>query len=54
MHFQTDRIGLKISMSLSVMALLCMGCTSAQYQQMQHERDIRREAYEDAQRERYI
>ena len=50
MHFQTDRIGLKISMSLSVMALICMGCTSAQYQQMQHERDIRREAYEDAQR----
>ena len=48
MHFQTDRISVKILMSLSVTVLVLTGCTSAKYQQMQHERDIRREAYEDA------
>ena len=50
MHFQTDRISVKILMSLSVLLLFLMGCTSVRYQQMQHERDTRREAYEDVQR----
>ncbi len=48
MHFQTNRIGVKILLSLSVMTLLFMGCASVQHQGMQNERDIRREAYEDA------
>ena len=50
MHFQTNRIGVKILMSLGVMLLFLTGCTSAKYQQMQHERDTRREAYEDVRR----
>lgn len=50
MHFQTDRISVKILMALGVMTLVLTGCTSAKYQQMQHERDTRREAYEDVQR----
>ena len=50
MHFQTNRIDVKILMSLSVMTLLFMGCASVQRQGMQNERDIRREAYEDARR----
>ena len=50
MHFQTNRISVKILMALSVMSLIFIGCASAKYQQMQHERDTRREAYEDVQR----
>ena len=50
MHFQTDRISVKILMVLGVMTLVLMGCTSAKYQQMQKERDTHREAYEDVQR----
>ena len=50
MHFQTDRIKMKILMALSVMALVLAGCTSAKHQQMQNERDTRREAYEDVRR----
>ena len=50
MHFQTDRIKMKILMPLSIMVLVLAGCVSARHQQMQNERDIRREAYEDAQR----
>ena len=50
MHVQTDRIGVKILMALSVMSLIFIGCASAKYQRMQHERDTRREAYEDARR----
>jgi hypothetical protein len=41
---------MKTLMSLSVMALVLAGCTSAKHQQMQNERDIRREAYEDVRR----
>lgn len=54
MHFQTDRIGVKILMSLSIMALLFMGCAAAQHQGVQNERDIRREAYEDARRKEAV
>ena len=50
MHFQTHRIKMKTLMSLSVMALVLAGCTSAKHQQMQNERDTRREAYEDVRR----
>ncbi len=50
MYLQTDRIKMKILMSLSIMALVLTGCVSARHQQMQNERDIRREAYEDARR----
>ena len=50
MHFQTDRIGVKILMSLSFMTLILTGCPPAKHKQMQNERDILREAYEDAQR----
>ena len=50
MHFQTNRIKMKTLMSLSVMALVLAGCTSAKHQQMQNERDTRREAYEDVRR----
>ena len=42
MHFQTNRIKMKTLMSLSIMALVLAGCTSAKHQQMQNERDIRR------------
>jgi hypothetical protein len=41
---------MKILISLSVMALVLAGCTSAKHQQMQNERDTRREAYEDVRR----
>ena len=41
---------MKTLMSLSVMALVITGCTSAKHQRMQNERDIRREAYEEARR----
>lgn len=41
---------MKTLMSLSVMALVLAGCTSAKHQQMQNERDTRREAYEDVRR----
>ena len=51
MHFQTNRIKMKTLMSLSVMALVLAGCTSAKHQQIQNERDTRREAYEDARRQ---
>ena len=50
MHFQTHRIKMKTLMSLSIMALVLAGCTSAKHQQMQNERDTRREAYEDVRR----
>ena len=39
---------MKILMSLSVMTLILTGCASVKHQQMQNERDIRRETYEDA------
>ena len=50
MHFQTDRISVKLLMALGVITLILTGCTSAKYQQMQNERDIRRDALEDARR----
>ena len=50
MHFQTDRISVKILMALGAMTLVLTGCTSAKYQQMQNERDSRREVFEDARR----
>ena len=50
MHFQTNRIKMKTLMSLSIMALVLAGCTSAKHQQIQNERDTRREAYEDVRR----
>ena len=50
MYLQKDRISAKTLMSLSVMTLILTGCTAAKHQQMQNERDIRREAYEDVQR----
>ena len=48
MHFQTDRIKAKILILFSVLMLAFTGCTSVEYQQMQNERDTRREVYEDA------
>ena len=50
MHFQTNRMNVKILISLGVITLILAGCTSAKYQQMQNERDIRRDALEDARR----
>lgn len=50
MHFQTDRMKMKILMSFCILILVFTGCTSAKYQQMQNDRDTRREAYEDARR----
>ena len=50
MHFQTDRISAKILMALGVLALVLTGCTPARHQQIQNERDLLREAYEDARR----
>lgn len=50
MHFQTDRIGVKLLMVIGVMTLVLMGCTSVTHQRIQNERDIRRAAYEDARR----
>lgn len=41
---------MKFLMSFSVLILIFTGCTSAKYQQMQKERDVRRAAYEDARR----
>ena len=41
---------MKILTSLSILILIFIGCTSAKYQQMQKERDTRRDAYEDARR----
>ena len=37
-------------MSFCILVLAFTGCTSAKYQQMQNERDTRREVYEDARR----
>ena len=37
-------------LSFCILILVSTGCTSARYQQMQNERDARREAYEDARR----
>ncbi len=39
---------MRILTSLSILILLFIGCTSTKYQQMQNERDTRREAYENA------
>lgn len=50
MRFQTDRMKMKVLMSFGISILIFTGCTSARYQQMQHERDTRREAYEDVRR----
>ncbi|MYB96291.1 hypothetical protein F4054_01015 [Candidatus Poribacteria bacterium] len=50
MHFQTDRIKAKTLISFSILMLAFTGCTSVEYQQMQNERDTRREVYEDARR----
>lgn len=43
-------MNVKILISLGVITLILAGCTSAKYQQMQNERDIRRDALEDARR----
>lgn len=48
MYFQTNRIKAKTLISFSILILAFTGCTSVEYQQMQHERDTRRETYEDA------
>lgn len=50
MHFQTDRIKTETLMLFYILILVFTGCTSAEYQQMQIERDKYRAAYEDAQR----
>lgn len=50
MHFQTDRINVKILMSFGILILGLTGCVSAKHQQTQNERDTRSEAYEDVQR----
>ena len=42
---------MKILISFSILILAFAGCTSAKHQQMQNERDTRREAYEDARRQ---
>ncbi len=39
---------MKIFVSFSILVLAFTGCTSVKYQQMQNERDTRREVYEDA------
>ena len=41
---------MQILMSLGILVLLLTGCTSAKHQRMQNERDVLREAYEDARR----
>ncbi len=41
---------MRIFVSFSILILAFTGCASVKYQQMQDERDTRREAYEDAQR----
>lgn len=41
---------MKIFVSFSILVLAFTGCTSVKYQQMQNERDTRREVYEDARR----
>ena len=41
---------MRIFILFSILALVFVGCTSVKYQQMQHERDARREVYEDARR----
>ena len=41
---------MKILIAFSVLILAFTSCTSAKYQQMQNERDTRREVYEDARR----
>lgn len=53
MHFQTDRVKAKTLISFSILILAFTGCTSVEYQQMQNERDTRREVYEDARRKRF-
>lgn len=50
MYFQADRIKTKTLVSFCLLILVSTGCTSAKYQRMQNERDIRREAYEAARR----
>ena len=50
MHFQTDRVRMKILMLFCILILVFTGCTTVEYQRMQNERDTRREAYEDARR----
>ena len=41
---------MKIFISFGVLILVFTGCASVKYQQMQNERDTRREVYEDARR----
>ena len=41
---------MKIFISFCILVLVFTGCTSVEYQQMQNERDTRREVYEDARR----
>ena len=53
MHFQTDRIKAKTLISFGILILALTGCTSIEYQQMQNERDTRREVYEDTRRKRF-
>ncbi|MCG8626239.1 MAG: hypothetical protein MJE68_30105 [Proteobacteria bacterium] len=53
MHLQTDRIKAKTLISFCILALAFTGCTSVEYQQMQNERDTRREVYEDARRKEF-
>lgn len=42
---------MRIFVSFSILILVFTGCASVEYQQMQHERDTRREVYEDARRQ---
>ena len=44
---------MKIFISFSILMLVFAGCTSVEYQQMQNERDTRREVYEDARRKKF-
>lgn len=44
---------MKIFLSFSILILAFTGCASVKYQQMQNERDTRREVYEDARRKEF-
>ena len=44
---------MKILIAFSILILTFTGCASVEYQQMQNERDTRRETYEDVRRKRF-
>ena len=44
---------MRIFVSFSILMLTFTGCTAVEYQQMQSERDARREVYEDARRKEF-